>query len=147
MLSEEFQIEAEPAPEDVEFLEDQIIRYNLERTGIQDGRTLACFVRDEQDRIVAGIAGWTWGGCCQIRDLWVSQDLRGKGYGSRLLQAAEREAAARGCHQILLDTHTFQAPGFYHRYGYEVIGVVEGYPPGHQKLYLRKPLSPAGEEG
>lgn len=136
-----FEIVPQPEPEELRFLEQQIIHYNLETTGIRDGKVLACFVRDGEGRILGGITGWTWGGCCQISNLWVHQDQRGRGLGSGLLQAAEREATARGCRQILLDRHSFQAPEFYRKQGYEVVGIVQDYPPGHQKLYLRKSLN------
>jgi GNAT superfamily N-acetyltransferase len=135
-------LENRPDPDAVRFLEDRINEFNVEATGIRDGGVLAHFVRGEDGEIVAGIYGWTWGGCCEIRYLWVHPERRGEGIGSRLLQAAEAEAAARGCSQVILDTHSFQAPEFYRRNGYDVVGEVEGYPRGHSKLYLRKRLRP-----
>jgi ribosomal protein S18 acetylase RimI-like enzyme len=133
-------IETEPPPDDVQFLDHQINAFNIAQTGIHDDRLLACFVRDEARRVVAGIYGWTWGGCCEIRSLWVQRELRGLGYGRRLLLAAEKEAMARGCTQVVLDTHSFQAPRFYQKLGYEIIGIVQDYPLHEQKLYLRKRL-------
>ena len=134
----EIRIETDPAPQDVQFLDDQINAFNIAQTRIQDGQLLACFVRDDAHQIVAGIYGWTWGGCCEIRYLWVQRELRGLGYGSRLLLAAEQEAKARGCKQMVLDTHSFQAPQFYQKFGYEIVGIVEDYPQHEQKIYLKK---------
>lgn len=125
---------------DHEFLSAQIYAYNVETTGIADGRTIAGIVRDEQGAIVAAVSGWTWGGCLEVEYLWVRADRRGHGYGAQLLAAAEQEAIARGCRQATLSTHSFQAPEFYRKYGYEVCGVVDDYPQGHQKIYLRKSL-------
>jgi GNAT superfamily N-acetyltransferase len=133
-------VETNPSAQDVKFLEDRIIDYNMEQTGIRDGRLLAIFVRDEHSEIMAGVYGWTWGGCCEIRYLWVHQDKRGLGYGTKLLLAAEREAAAQGCGQVILDTHSFQAPEFYRKRGYEIVGEIEDYPHRHRKYYLRKSL-------
>ena len=55
-------------------------------------------------------------------------------------RAVEAEAKARNCRQIVLETHSFQAPGFYRKLGFEVIGTVDGYPLGHQYLTLVKRL-------
>lgn len=140
-----YAIEDQPAADDVQVLEDQINAYNVARTGINDGRLLACFVRDEQGAIVGGIYGWTWGGCCEIKFLWVAETLRGQGVGTDLLLAAEREAMGRGCEQIVLDTHGFQAPQFYQQRGYQIVGEVAGYPRGSSKIYLQKTLAERGE--
>jgi len=71
----------------------------------------------------------------------VREDFRKQGYGGALMESAESEAIARGCSLIVLDTHSFQAPRFYQRLGYEIIGSHPDYPRGHQKHYLRKRLS------
>jgi hypothetical protein len=57
-----FVIETNPTPEHIQYLEDRLYEFNSAATGITDGQGLAIFVRDEQDRIVAGICGHTWGG-------------------------------------------------------------------------------------
>ena len=134
-------IEVEPAPKDIRFLEDRLYDYNVEQTGSDDGKWLSIFVRNEAGGIVAGLHGWTWCGACRVQTLWVRQDSRRLGYGRRLLGAAEQEARSRGCDQLLLDTFSFQAPLYYKKLGYEVIGVVEGFPRRpHSEYHLRKSL-------
>ena len=130
-----------PADADVHFLDDRINEYNVETTGITDGRILSFFLRDGRAAIVAGLYGWTWGGACEIRHLWVRKDMRRRGYGKALMAAAEHEAIVRGCVLIALDTHSFQAPAFYQRLGFEIIGSHRNYPHGHAKHYLRKMLN------
>jgi GNAT superfamily N-acetyltransferase len=129
-----------PDPRDVEFLDDRLVEYNMAHTGITDGRPLAILLRDGRNDIIAGLYGWTWGRCCEVRTLWVHEQWRGQGLGTRLMAAAEAEARARGAVQMVLSTHSFQAPDFYRRLGFQAIGQVEEYPEGHQHIFLRKLL-------
>lgn len=95
----------------------------------------------EAGETIAGIYGWTWGGGCWADSLWVHEAFRGKKLGQRLLKSAEEEAQHRGCTQMILDTHGFQAPNFYKKYGYEVTGRVPNYPKGSEIIFFRKELS------
>ncbi|HKQ97082.1 MAG TPA: GNAT family N-acetyltransferase [Candidatus Polarisedimenticolia bacterium] len=141
------QISAEPAPADVQYLEDRLYEFNSGATGIRDGEYFSIFVRDDADRIVAGLAGNTWGGCLEIRQLWVEESRRRQGLGTRLLATAEQEARRRGCGQMILMTFDFQAPAFYARQGFEVVAVVDDHPRGHRNLLLRKRLATTGAAG
>ena len=137
----EFWVENDPDPRDLEFLETQIRREASAAMGLGDEAELAIFVRDA-GRIVAGISGWTWGDCCELQSLWVEPSLRGRWLGTRLLAAAEAEAAARGCSQTVHFTYAFQAGRLYERSGYELAGRVEGFPSGTDVLWYRKRLNP-----
>ncbi|HUE40119.1 MAG TPA: GNAT family N-acetyltransferase, partial [Candidatus Binatia bacterium] len=130
-----------PPPRFVAWLDDRLYAFNAARTGIDDGRLLAIVVRDRGRRIVAGLYGWTWGGCCHVKTLWIDERHRRRGLGTRLMALAEREAKKRGARQMVLDTHSFQAPQFYRRLGFEVVGSYPDYPAGHSQIFLRKALS------
>lgn len=140
MTDDELHVEDEPRREDIAALDERLHEYNAAVTGCHDGRWLAIFVRDGTGSIVAGLHGWTWGGTGFVRTLWVREDLRGQGLGQRILAAAEREAVRRGCRVMRLDTHSYQAPDFYRRLGYEQIGELPGWPGDGTLLYLRKTL-------
>jgi len=135
----EFQVEDDPDPRDIAFLETQIRREASAAMGLGDEVELAIFLRDE-DRIVAGISGWTWGDCCELTSLWVDPSHRGRWLGSKLLAAAEAEAAARGCTQTVHFTYDFQGGRLYEYAGYELVGRVEGIPTGTDALWYRKAL-------
>jgi len=125
---------------EVQYLEDRIYEFNASATGIGDGEWLAFFVR-ERDRIVAGICGNTWGGTCELRQVWVDPSRRTRGLGTQLLRAAEQEARRRRCTQIVLMTFSFQAPQFYARHGFEVVATIDDHPRGHRNLLMRKRLA------
>jgi len=129
----------DPEPDDVQYLEDRIYDFNSDETDIADGELLAFFVRRD-NRIVAGICGNTWGGTCELRQFWVEESLRHRGLGTKLFQSAEQEARRRGCTQIVLMTFSFQAPAFYERHGFEIVGVIDNHPRGHRNLLMRKHL-------
>jgi GNAT superfamily N-acetyltransferase len=135
---ERFSIFETPDRHDVQFLDDRLYEYNVARTGIADSRLLAITLRDRDNTIVAGLSGWTWGACCAVKPLWVQEQWRGRGLGTRLMTAAEDEARTRGATQMVLSTHSFQAPDFYRRLGFEPVGHIEDYPVGYQNIFLRK---------
>ena len=139
-MAEELRVEDEPRREDLALLDERLYEFNAAATGIDDGRWLAVFVRDGDGTIVAGMHGWTWGGTGFVQTIWVHETLRHRGLGSRVLAAAEAEAIRRGCHQMHLDTHSYQARAFYRRHGYEVIGELPGWPGDDVRTFLRKRL-------
>jgi ribosomal protein S18 acetylase RimI-like enzyme len=132
-----------PDSRDVALLEQRIDDHNMSTTGIRDARLLAIIVRDDHSAVIAGLYGWTWGGCCEIQTLWIHERWRRHQLGTRMMEAAEAEARARGATQMVLSTHSFQAPEFYARLGFVEVGRVEGYPAGHSSIHLRKTLAGA----
>lgn len=72
-------------------------------------------------------------------DLFVlPAEARRHGLGSRILAMAEAAARTRGCVGVWLDSFGFQAPGFYQRHGYQVVGVLPDYPAPHGRFFLAK---------
>jgi GNAT superfamily N-acetyltransferase len=133
-------IQDSPNKHDVEFLRESLSEHNLKHSTIGDTQSLAIFLKDEQDQIQAGIYGQFWGKCLEIDYLWVHADLRGQGYGQKLLLELENQAFRRGCNQVILDTYSFQAPEFYQQLGYEIWGIINGYPNQYRKIFLKKRL-------
>jgi GNAT superfamily N-acetyltransferase len=127
-----------PSSTEQEFLEDRLYEFNCAQTQQDDGKLFACFIRNEQQEIVAGLSGWTWAHACEIQTLWVHAAWRGHGYGRKLLDSAEQEARLRGCKVILIGSYSFQAPAFYQKCGYEIAYQLDDFPPGHQHCYLVK---------
>ena len=123
------------------FLADRIEDFNAGATGYTDGRLLAGCVRDDTGSVIAGFSGHTWGGCAEISLVWVHEGHRGLGIGTALMRAAENEARDRSCQQLILMTHSFQAPGFYERLGYDRRCAITDRPVGHSNILYAKRLS------
>ena len=132
-------IESDPSPEEMHQLDELLHQFNVTQTGINDGRLLAIFLRNTIGHVVGGIHGWIWGGTCYVATLYLPESLRHNGTGSGLMAAIEAEARRRGCDQVVLRTHDFQAPGFYHKLGFSTQAET-GYPRGHRSLTLVKQL-------
>jgi len=119
---------------------DHLDAYNIAITGFQEYSSVNLFLRDAGDEVVGGLLAAIWGGVLFIRILWVSDALRGQGFGRRLMEMAERRGMERGCRHVFLDTFDFQAPGFYERLGYRTYARAEDWPVGHAHHFLRKDL-------
>jgi GNAT superfamily N-acetyltransferase len=124
------------------FLADRIYEFNSETTGYFDGESFGAIQRDESGTILAGISGFTWGGCCFVSYLWVAEEHRGKGFGSAMLRAFEKNAIDKGCKIALLSSHSFQSPAFYKRMGYEEQASIQDYPVGYSDIFFAKRLAP-----
>ena len=111
--------------------------FNAEHLGDHKWMALDVYVRNPDGQVVGGLIGGFVFDRLYIYALWVTQDLRGLGIGTRILKAAEDTAIERGCRVAFLDTLTFQAPVFYEKRGYERVAVVD-FQPGVQKIYMQK---------
>ena len=117
-----------------------ITEYNTQMAGDDHGKNL-CFVLEGSDgQVLGGVIGMTYWNWLYISLMWLPEDLRGQGYGEKLLEFAEEEGRKRGAQFSYLDTFSFQAPGFYKKFGYQEFGILEDFPPGHTRYFMKKDL-------
>lgn len=136
----DFFADSNPKDEDIDIIEDGLTAYNRSHTGFGQPEKRAIYIKDDS-AIVGGIIFVCMNPWAYVKLLWVSEALRGKGYGAKLLGAAEEQARALGSTKIMLDTFSFQAPMFYLKQGYRVISHIEGYPgDGMSRTWLTKVL-------
>lgn len=117
-----------------------INEYNRQQAGDEQSQLICFAVQGPDQEILGGVIAaiyWDW---LYIDLMWMKDDLRGLGYGSRLLILAEDEARKRGAKHAFLDTFSFQAPGFYHKHGYHVFGELQDFPQGCQRYFMTKQL-------
>ena len=129
-----------PSKNETDFIREALAKFNDSIVG-EDGHTpLNIIEYDKDGNIIGGILGGAYWGWMYIDILWVREDCRRKGLGSKLLIEAEKEAIRRGCHHVHVDTMSWQAPKFYEKHGYETIGILPDIPKGNQKYLLMKSL-------
>lgn len=100
----------------------------------------AFFVRDKNNKVVAGVNGYTFYGCSYVDQLWVDESLRGKGYGTELMLRAEKLGKERGCVFAAVNTMDWEGLDFYKKLGYEVEFERHGFLKDSVFYFLRKKI-------
>lgn len=139
-----YDLTSQPSEAEETAAREALRAFNTESGFPHDGRKLAVLLRDGAGAVVGGLVGrtaWSW---LYVENLAVPPALRGAGWGSRLLAAAEAEATRRGCIGVRLDTYSFQARGFYERLGFRLVGEIADCPPGQTRFSLAKRLDGGG---
>ena len=130
-----------PPADGLSVVDNGLEQYNHSVAPLSDVRSLASLATDRSGRVVGGAVGRTWGRCCELLQLWVEEDFRSTGVGSRLLRQFEAHAGQRGCDVFYLTTLSFQAPDFYRKHGYASLAQISGYPDGISKHLMHKTMA------
>ena len=64
---------------EVDQLEDRLYEHNHRAVGLNDGRGLGFVAMNAGGGQVGAIAGYSWAGMAEIKQLWVDEDHRGVG--------------------------------------------------------------------
>lgn len=141
-MTEDYQIVQLEKPDDAawEAVGNGLHEYNIAQAGPSQHANVCFVVQDAEKKTVGGLIAVTHWGWLYIELLYLREELRGRGYGHRLLTLAEEEARKLGAKKVYLDTFSFQAPEFYKEHGYQVFGELKDFPPGHVRYYLTKEL-------
>ena len=129
-------VESEKAKEIVNLIRE----YNSSNRESSKSELLNIYMEDEQGNILAGMVAETFGNWLEIEYLYVRDDLRGKGIGSKILEKAEKESKSRGCKYSFVNTFNFQAPNFYKKHGYKEVFTLKEYPYTGERYYYTKVL-------
>ena len=125
---------------DVQELHALLKAYNLSHREPSKDVPLGIYYENENGEKLAGLVGETFGNWLCIKYLFVSEELRGQGIGTRIMESAEQEAKSRGCKYAFVDTFFFQAPDFYLKLGYHEVFALTEYPYTGARYYYTKQL-------
>lgn len=119
-------------------IRERLIRYNAEKAGEAQDSRLVLSVRDAADSLIGGLVATGFWNNLFIELLWVAESQRRQHIGTELMAAAESHARETNRHVCVLNTFSFQAPGFYLKLGYKAFGELVGSPSGHSRIWLAK---------
>lgn len=131
--------------EEGEIVLNGINRYNdsqTERILEKVHESIKLVAKNDANEIIGGIFGYIgYYAGFKIDILWMREDTRGLGLGTKLLKEAENRAKKLGATIAILDTFSFQAEDFYLKNGYKVFGRISDYPKENQEfVFLKKDL-------
>ena len=126
------------------FMDNGLSTYNAQKCAYFGmGKTrrkkyLGFYVYDRGKKI-GGVYGYidpeNW---VYIALLYISDDYREKGIGSKLIALVEKLGRRSKCTGIRTETWDFQAIGFYEKRGFVVYGILEDHPIGATDYLLKK---------
>lgn len=101
---------------DADYIIDKLVEYNLPQVPAEQKvlfDTLDKKITDDKGKIIAGCVArmYCWN-VAYVDTLWVNENYRGKGLGSKLLIDIEKTAKDKGCCLIHLDTFDFWQKSF-----------------------------------
>lgn len=129
----------DPDKEFASFLSKKLVEFNWQHWKDVERKTLAVKIT-ENNEVIGGASGQSFGNWLMLERLWVSEGYRGKNIGHKLLTTFEKQGVERGCRMCLLDTLDFQAKPFYEKNGYKVQWIQEQYPKAGSKYFMVKTL-------
>ena len=133
-----FQVINEEDPVLVNELVDGVRAHVHEQLGDESTLPLSVISRDDNGELIGGVSGRTIYRNFLIGVVWVDKKYRGTGLGRQLMELAENEAIGRGCLVSQVDTLSIQAPAFYQKLGFEIIGSVPEFPGSPARYFLMK---------
>src|SRR5258708_15667086 len=99
------------SPIEIDAIEERLDNHNRRATGRNDSRGLGFVIRDEAGRTIGAAAGYSWAGTSELKQMWIDEAYRGRGYARQLLNSFVAEAARRGVRRNLVASYEFHAPG------------------------------------
>lgn len=128
-------------PDDLEIsniINDGLKEYNQTKIGPYEIIPFNIYAIDTQEKVIAGIKGEFINQLVRVNLVWVDENNRNKGIGTKLFEALEKYAKEHNYKIIQLFTTDFQAPGFYEKLGFTCMAKVDRVFVGGKIDYLMR---------
>lgn len=99
-------------------MRDDLVAYETSHGVNVNYKRVSVLMSDKKGRVLGVINAFTAYAEIYIDDFWIDKPYRGKGYGTKLLEALENQFKGQGFNNINLVTSNFSAPGFYKKCGF-----------------------------
>ncbi|WP_065187977.1 GNAT family N-acetyltransferase [Shewanella woodyi] len=135
-----FQVINEEAPLLVNALVEGVRQHLHDQIGDEATQPLTVVAHDDNGELIGGVSGRSIYGNFLIEVVWVDKRYRGTGLGRKLMASAEVQAIGRGCKVSQVDTLSIQAPLFYQKLGFKIVGEIPEFPGSPGRYFLMKTL-------
>jgi len=118
-----------------------VMDYNIPYVGEWNPKYFTFYIKDEQDKVVAGLWGYYLEGQhSSIEFFWIDEKCRGQKLGTKLMKKAEDLLKSYKCPYINLYTMDFQAKSFYEKLGFTLLGTIPKWGVGYSAHFMTKSL-------
>ena len=121
--------------------------HNIAVTGLADYYPVGFFIKGLGSEILGGLLGDIWGGWLHVGSLWVSESIRGRGYGTELMARAHQYALEKSCTHTYLQTGSYEARPLYEALGYNVYAELKNHPARPHSRYFMVRRLERNDEG
>lgn len=108
--------------------------------GLSPIRPFSIFIKDQKEQVLGGASGTLFYGSLYVDSLWVDESLRHQGWGTKLMEEAEKMGKENRARFVTVNTMDWEALAFYQKLGYSIEFIREGYDKNSQMFMLRKAL-------
>ncbi|KPA51907.1 acetyltransferase [Photobacterium leiognathi subsp. mandapamensis] len=138
------EVSVQPSEHQLQVISDGISAFNapyLPNDGeFESDLRFAIMAQNEKDEYVGGLQASVVWSYCVLELLWLSEETRGQGIGTKLIEQLVTLAKEKQLTQIRTETLDFQAKPFYEKLGFTVYGELADSPKGHTTYFLVKML-------
>jgi ribosomal protein S18 acetylase RimI-like enzyme len=104
-----------------DYLATNLKQFNELHIGPYERKPYVIYIENDDAVIIGGLKGDILENVCSVHTVWVHENYRHKGLGSRLFKQLEDFAKMHRCEFIQLDTAEFQAKSFYEKIGFSEV--------------------------